>query len=92
MMRSIILRGKILVTVTEGTDVQTAEVEVGDICDANDCQKKSMDLPNEKWKLKARQSQPRTCGRWCERSRDVNLCSMHSAHANLTINMQPHRL
>lgn len=59
--------GKILVTVTEGTDVQTAEVEVGDICDANDCQKKSMDLPNEKWKLKARQSQPRTCGYDCNR-------------------------
>jgi hypothetical protein len=27
-------------------------------------------------------------GRWCKCSCDVHLCSLHSAHANLTINMQ----
>jgi hypothetical protein len=30
--------------------------------------------------------------RWCDCSRDVYLCSLHSAHANLTIDMQLHTL
>jgi hypothetical protein len=46
-----------------------------------------MEFPEEE-RAFAEEQQFMLGGRWCECSSDVHFCSLHSAHANLKVNMQ----